>query len=45
VDHEVQVMGLHNSYDFDMITKHKLYTCKEFFDLFTKISENVPMRK
>jgi hypothetical protein len=45
VDHEVQVMGLYNSFDFDMIAKHKLYTCKEFFDLFTKISENVPMKK
>lgn len=45
VDSEVQVMGLYNSFDFDMIAKHKLYTCKEFFDLFTKISENVPMKK
>jgi hypothetical protein len=45
VDHEVQVMGLYNSFDFDMIAKHKLYNCKEFFDLFTKISENVPMKR
>lgn len=41
VEHEVLVMGLYNSFDFDMIAKHKLYVCKEFFDLFTKISENV----
>lgn len=45
VDHEAQVMGLCNSFDFDMITKHKLYMCKEFFDLFTKINQNVSIRK
>lgn len=44
VDYEVQVMGLYNSFDFDMITKHKLYVCKEFFHLFTKISENVTIK-
>jgi hypothetical protein len=41
VDHEVQVMGLYNSFDFDLITKHRLYECTEFFDLFNKISANV----
>lgn len=45
VEHEVQVMGLYNSFDFDMIRTHKLYTCKVFFDLFTKISENVIIKK
>jgi len=45
VENEVQVMGLYNSFDFDMITKHKLYVCKEFFDLFTTISESIPMRR
>lgn len=44
VDYEVQVMGLYNSFDFDMITKYKLYSCKEFFNLFTKISENVTIK-
>lgn len=44
VDHEVQVMGLYNSFDFDMITKHRLYECKEFFDHFTKLSENVTIK-
>lgn len=44
VDYEVQVMGLYNSFDFDMIAKHKLYACKEFFELFTKISENVTIK-
>jgi len=45
VESEVQVMGLHNSFDFDMIRAHKLYTCKPFFDLFTKLSENVTFKK
>lgn len=45
VDHEVQVMGLYNSFDFDMITKHKLYTCKPFFDHFNKLNENVTFKK
>jgi len=45
VEHELQVMGLYNSFDFDMITKHKLYSCKVFFDLFTKLSENVTIKK
>lgn len=45
VEHEVQVMGLYNSFDFDMITKHKLYTCKVFFDLFNKLSENITFKK
>lgn len=44
VDYELQVMGLCNSFDFDMISKYKLYTCKEFFDLFTQISNNMPVR-
>lgn len=41
VENEVQVMGFYNSFDFDMITKHKLYTCKIFFDRFTKLNESV----
>jgi MoxR-like ATPases len=45
VDHELQVMGLYNSFDFDMIAKHKLYACKEFFDLFTRITEKSPIKK
>jgi len=45
VHQEVQVMGLYNSFDFDMITKHKLYKCKEFFELFTKLSENITIKR
>lgn len=45
VEAEVQVMGLHNSFDFDMIRSHKLYTCKSFFEHFTKLSENVTFKK
>lgn len=44
VDHEIQIIGLYNSFDFNLITKNKLYQCKLFFDLFTKISENVTIR-
>lgn len=45
VEHEVQVMGFYNSFDFDMITKHKLYTCKIFFEHFNKLNENVTLKK
>ena len=45
VEPEVQIMGLHNSFDFDMIRAHNLYKCKPFFDLFTKLSENVTFKK
>jgi len=45
VDNEVQVMGLYNSFDFEMITHHKLYECKTFFDLFSKLNENITIKK
>jgi hypothetical protein len=45
VDHEVQVMGLYNSFDFEMITKHKLYECNQFFELFSKLNENIVIKK
>lgn len=45
VERELQVMGLYNSFDFDLITKHKLYTCKVFFELFTKLNENLTIKK
>lgn len=45
VGEEDQVMGLYNSFDFDMITAHKLYACKPFFDHFTKLSENITFKK
>jgi hypothetical protein len=44
VDKEIQTTGLYNSFDFEMITKYKLYSCKPFFDLFTKIGENVSIK-
>jgi AAA domain (dynein-related subfamily) len=44
VDYEVQVMGLYNSFDFDYVVKNKLYECKPFFELFTKISESVTIK-
>lgn len=45
VQHEVQVMGMYNSFDFDMIAKHKLYSCQQFFDHFNKLTENVTFKK
>lgn len=45
IDHELLVIGLVNSFDFDMIAKHKLYSCKEFFDLFKEISSNTLVKK
>lgn len=45
VEHEVQIMGFYNSFDFDMITKHKLYECKVFFDHFNKLTEDVTFKK
>lgn len=45
VEHEVRVMGLYNSFDFDTITKYELYTCKVFFDMFSKMSESITLKK
>lgn len=45
VESEVQIMGMYNSFDFDMIRQHKLYACKVFFDHFTQLSENVTFKK
>jgi len=45
VDHEVQVMGLYNSFDFELITRMKLYACKVFFDHFSKLNDNVTLKK
>lgn len=44
VDSEAQVIGFYNSFSFDFITKHKLYTCKIFFDHFTKLNENIKIK-
>jgi hypothetical protein len=45
VDPEVQVMGLHTAFGFDMVTKYKFYNCKRFFELFSKLSANVNFKK
>ena len=39
VDYELQVIGIYNSFNFDLITKYKLYSCKSFFNLFTEINK------
>lgn len=45
VDYETRVLGLYNSFDFDTVTKHKLYSCKVFFDMFSEMSESTTIRK
>ncbi len=45
VEHEVQVMGLYNSFDFEMIATNKLYECKVFFDHFSKLNARVVIKK
>lgn len=45
VDHEIQVMAFYNSFNFELITKYKLYSCKIFFDHFTKLNENIILKK
>jgi len=45
IDKELQVIGLSNSFSFEQITEKKLYTCKPFFDLYTKINENLSLKK
>jgi len=45
VEQEIQLMGLYNSFDFDMIAKHKLYTCTVFFDMFKKLCEGTIIKK
>ena len=42
---EMQVLGLNNSFSFEIITKYKLYNCKTFFDLFSKLSQGVTFKK
>jgi len=45
MNEEVKVMGLNNSFDFNLITKLKLYECKEFFDLFKAITDKLQFKK
>jgi hypothetical protein len=45
VDRELQIIGLYNSFDFNIITVNKLYTCKPFFELFTQLNENLTIKK
>lgn len=45
VDKEIQIMALHNSFNFDFVAKHKLYECQKFFDVFSKLNETVSIKK
>lgn len=41
VDDEVQIMGFHNAFNVEIITKYGLYNCHPFFQHFKKINENM----
>lgn len=45
VETEVQTMGLHNSFPFDIIEKHKLYSHVPFYAHFTKLTEGINIKK
>ena len=45
VEPEVQTVGLQNSFSFELVREHKLYTCKPFFDHFTKLTEHIDFKK
>ena len=40
VDHEVQIMGLHNSFNLEQVTLHKLYQCKAFYEPGHHVAHN-----
>lgn len=44
IDPEIKVLALNNAFNFEMITKNKLYSCKSFFDLFKNIGESFPIK-
>lgn len=45
VDIELQIIGVCNSFSFENITKYKLYSCKTFFNYFTKLNEKIILKK
>jgi len=45
IDLELQIAGITNSFNFEMITKYKLYSCQEFFEYFTKLNEKINFKK
>lgn len=44
VDSEIKVVALNNAFTFDLIAANKLYSCKSFFDLFSKMNESFGIR-
>ena len=41
VEPEVKLLGINNSFSFQDVAKYKLYSCKAFFELFSKLNENI----
>lgn len=44
VDPEIKMVALNNAFNFDLITANKWYSCKSFFDLFSKMNESFGIR-
>lgn len=45
VDVEIQMVGITNSFSFEQISKNKLYECKPFFELFTKLNQKLTIKR
>lgn len=45
VNYEIQAIGFNNSFDFDLITKYKLYDHKVFFEHFKMLQEGWTLKK
>jgi len=45
VEKEMQVISLNNAFPVEIITKYKLYTCNNFFDLYSSLNQNVIFKK
>lgn len=44
ISDEIKLAGLVSSFNFEMITKYKLYLCKEFFELFKTITQKINLK-
>jgi hypothetical protein len=45
INKEIQLIALQNAFPFELITTNKLYECKIFFDLVSKLQEGVSIKK
>ena len=45
MDKEIKIMGLYNAFDFEMISKYKMYACVNFFNMFKTLNEGITIKK